>query len=178
MLCILEVHPLTNIWIQSIYYEWMNLMKTVILLGLSLFRSLSPSFIILFIFFYYLTQANCSSASTVKKTARKINPCRVLQYFSLHPITLNGTSLNVWWKFMFAYQLPTSSKNEYLTWQRLNKKKKTDASLWMLMWFLKYTSVGDRQWEMWCRFIVFPLYLNSGNFMQQNWVRENIRNLI
>lgn len=60
-----------SLWNQSINDEWMNLMETVILLG----------FPLLFMYFdYYLTQTNCSSASTVEQQQENENQCRAAAF--------------------------------------------------------------------------------------------------
>lgn len=117
----LNTYVKCSIWNQYINDEWMNLMETVILLG----------FPLLFMYFdYYLTQTNCSSASTVEQQQENENQCRAAAF-------LHASSRNVWWKFMLVYQLPSSSSlnNKYSRWFEFEKQKIDASHQKLLMWF-------------------------------------------
>lgn len=95
----------------------------------------------------------------------------------MHRVTFNGTSRNVWWKFMLVYQLPSSSSlnNKYSRWFEFEKQKNWRVSskvVGVVFCGTLPALVESVNQEMWYRFILFPLQLNSGNFMQPSWKLE------
>lgn len=161
-------------------FEWMNLMETVILLGLSL--SLSQfhySFHLLRLLFDSNELFKCINRRTATRKLKSMPYC---SNFNMHRVTLNGTSWNVWWIFMFVYQTPSSSSlnnNFSVVWVR--KKLRRLIKCWCIFFFLQnYTSIGSRSIERCGVVSSYFRYIQTAEILcsQTGSGRENIRNLI